>query len=67
MPGTSRSRKVRAEGARRPPNDAILIIRIPEQLREQTAARAALYNVSLSEAVRNALALWLASFGNDRV
>lgn len=61
MPEPSRIRK-----SPKPPNDAILILRIPEDLREQAAERAALHKISLSEAVRNALALWLASFGNDR-
>lgn len=50
---------------RKPPNKAILIIRIPEDLRDAAARRASMHNISLSEAVRNALALWLASFGND--
>lgn len=63
MPGP---KPTRARAKQAPANDAILILRIPEQLRERAAQRAALYHVSLSEAVRNALELWLASFGNDR-
>lgn len=63
----TRAPKGAKKAADRPPNGAILILRIPENLRERAAERAALHHVSLSEAVRNALELWLASFGNDRV
>jgi Arc/MetJ-type ribon-helix-helix transcriptional regulator len=55
--------QVNAARARKPPNDAILLIRIPEHLRETVARVAYASNKSLSEAVREALTEWLVKHG----
>lgn len=54
MPGPTRTRAKRVTV-----NDAILIIRIPEQLREEAAREAAKWGISLSEAVRQSIEWWL--------
>lgn len=54
-----------AARVRRPPNDAVVILRIPEAVREQVALAAYSRGVSLSEAMRQAAVMWLDSFNAD--
>lgn len=44
---------------RKPPNDAVLILRINEGLRERFARQAFLRDRSVSEAVREAMEQWM--------
>lgn len=55
-----------ATRTRRPPNDVVLILRVPRALREVAATEASRQGISLSEAVRVALEAWLGTHGIRR-
>lgn len=52
-----------ATRTRRPPNDVVLILRVPRALREVAAREASRQKISLAEAVRVALEAWLETHG----
>lgn len=49
----------------RPANDVLLVVRMPKDLRESVARNANLRGMSLSEAVRLAMELWLVDLAPD--
>lgn len=49
----------------KPPKNAVLVVRIPYELREAVARKAYRYNLDLSKAVRLACEAWLVADERD--